>query len=283
MQQLPAESMLHSSNNSKEASVIISYYKNLQNLELILLALNNQTARGCFEAIISEDDNSRETLDFINQQRPVQSYPLLHVSQTDEGFRKCKALNASVVAAKTDFIIFLDGDCIPHKKLIEEYIKAKRTGRVLYGRRVMLSGEISSKLLQDKKLSSLNFFNLLLTGCKRIEEGLYLKVIPQRFKKKDSGRLLGCNMGISKSDIIAINGFDEDYIAPGGGEDTDIEWRLQRLNSIEFYSMKYRAIVYHIYHIERFSNAMEIKARVIVEQKKRQGFFICKNGIEKYF
>jgi glycosyltransferase involved in cell wall biosynthesis len=282
MRQPRAESMHHLS-NFKEASVIISYYKNLQNLEIILLALNNQTAKGCFEVIISEDDNAKKTLDFIDQQKPILSFPLLHVSQTDEGFRKCKALNASVVAATTDFIIFLDGDCIPHEKLVEEYIKAKQIGTVLYGRRVMLSERISAQLLQNKKLSSLNFFNLLLTGCKRIEEGLYLKIIPQRFKKKDFGRLLGCNMAISKSDLIAINGFDEDYIAPGGGEDTDIEWRFEALKTIHFYSMKYKAIVYHIYHKERFSTSMEIETRKIVELKKHQGFFICKNGIEKRY
>lgn len=275
--------MLHLHNNSKEASVIISYYKNLQNLEIILLALNKQTAKGSFEVIVSEDDDAQATVDFMNQQKSVLSYPLLHVSQTDEGFRKCKALNASVVKATTDFIIFIDGDCVPHKKLVEEYIKAKRPKRVLYGRRVMLNERISSQLLKNKKLSSLNFFNLLISGCKRVEEGLYLKIVPQYFKKKDSARLLGCNMGIFKSDLVAINGFDEDYVAPGGGEDTDIEWRLQALKSIEFYSMKYRAIVYHLYHIERFSAAMEINTRAIVDRKIKLGFFICKNGIEKHY
>lgn len=281
MQHLPAESMRSLRKDSKEASVIISYYKNLQNLEIILLALNKQTAKGSFEVIVSEDDDAIETREFINKQKLIVSFPLLHVSQADKGFRKCRALNASVVTATTDFIIFIDGDCVPHKKLVEEYIKEKRAGRVLYGRRVMLSEQISSQLLQNKKLSSLNFFNLLLKGCKRVEEGLYLKIIPQYFKKKNSARLLGCNMGISKSDLVSINGFDEDYIAPGGGEDTDIEWRLQALNSIEFYSMKYRAIVYHIYHIERFSTAMEIKTRAFVQEKIQRGFFICKNGIEK--
>jgi len=50
-----------------EASVIISYYKNIPNLELILLALNNQTAKGRFEVIVSEDDDARETIDFLKQ------------------------------------------------------------------------------------------------------------------------------------------------------------------------------------------------------------------------
>jgi glycosyltransferase involved in cell wall biosynthesis len=283
MQQPPAESMLHLPDSFKEVSVVISYYKNLQNLEMILLALNNQTAKGSFEVIVSEDDDAKETRSFVDQQRPILSFPLLHVSQADKGFRKCKALNNAVLTATTDFIIFIDGDCVPHKKLVEEYSKARQPGRVLYGRRVMLSEGISSRLLQNKKLSSLNFFNLVITGCKRIEEGLYLKIIPQYFKKKHFGRLLGCNMGISKADLMAINGFDEDYIAPGGGEDTDIEWRLQALKTINFYSMKYRAIAYHIYHKERFSAAMEIETRKIVDLKIQQGFFICKNGIEKLY
>jgi len=273
--------MQPSDTNPMQASVVISYYKNIQNLEIILLALNNQTAIGSFEVIVSEDDDAKETVRFIEQQKLILSFPLLHVSQTDKGFRKCKALNSSLAVAATDFIIFIDGDCVPHKKLVEEYIKAKRAGRVLYGRRVMLSERISSQLFKNKKLSSLNFLKLFITRCKRIEEGLYLKIIPQRFKKKDSGRLLGCNMGILKSDLIAINGFDEDYSAPGGGEDSDIEWRLQALGSVEFYSMKYRAIVYHLYHEERLTAAMEIKMLAIVEQKKQKGLYICKNGLQK--
>jgi len=267
--------------SSKLASVVISYYKNIQNLEIILLALNNQTAKGSFEVIVSEDDDAEETVKFINAQKSIVSFPLLHISQSDNGFRKCKALNTSLTTATTDFVIFLDGDCVPHEKLVEEYIKAKQPGRVLYGRRVMLSEKISSQLLQSKKLSILNFFNLLITKCNRVEEGLYLKIVPQFLKKKESGWLLGCNMGISKSDLIAINGFDEDYIAPGGGEDTDIEWRLQARGSIQFYSMKFRAIVYHLYHNERLTAALEAIALKIVGQKKKNGFFICKNGLSK--
>jgi GT2 family glycosyltransferase len=273
--------MQPSNSQPKQASVVISFYKNLQNLEIILLALNNQSAKGAFEVIISEDDDAKETIDFISDQKSRLAFPILHISQPDIGFRKCKALNNAVIAAATDFIIFIDGDCVPHKRLVEEYIEAKKAGRVLYGRRVMLSEKCSSEIVKARNLDSLNFFNLVITGCKRVEEGLYLKVIPEAFKRKKSGRLLGCNMGILKPDLVTINGFDEDYTAPGGGEDTDIEWRLQALGSISFYSMKYRAIVYHIYHQERFTTAMEIKTHKIVEKKMQEGLVACRNGLKK--
>ncbi len=264
-----------------KASVVISFYKNLPNLELILLALNKQSAKGEFEVIVSEDDDVKVTIDFLNAIRPALSFPVIHISQPDNGFLKCKALNRAIEASTSDFIIFLDGDCIPHRHLVKEYVAAKQDGRALYGRRVMLSEKISRELLKEKNPGILTFSKLMGSGSKRIEEGAYMPFVSQRFKSKTSGILLGCNMGLNKKDLIAINGFDEDYTAAGGGEDSDIEWRLKALGNISFYSMKFSAIVYHIYHQERFSKAMELKNEEIMAKKIQLGFFRCKNGIQK--
>ncbi|HTH54538.1 MAG TPA: glycosyltransferase [Cyclobacteriaceae bacterium] len=264
-----------------KASIVISYYKNIPNLELILFGLSNQSARGAFEVIVSEDDDAKETVDFLNIVKQKVPFPIIHLSQKDEGFLKCKALNKAIEASTSDFLIFLDGDCIPHPHLVKEYIETKRPGRAQYGRRVMLSEKISKDLLSRKSLNVLNFFNLVRCGCKRVEEGLYLTFVPQALKKKSTGLLLGCNMGISKSDLVAINGFDEDYVAPGGGEDSDVEWRLSALGTVSFYSMKFRSIVYHIHHQERFSKNQELKNEGILARKMQEGFFRCKNGLKK--
>lgn len=264
-----------------QASVIISYYKNLPNLELLLLALQQQSAVGTFEVVIAEDDNAMETADFIKTKTDSLSFSLKHVTQPDNGFQKCKILNRAVLKSSGDFLIFLDGDCIPHKKLVEEYILRKKYGRVLYGRRVMLSEKWSYKMLQEKKMKKLHFFNLLSSGSKRIEEGLYLPWLPQGWIKKNEARLLGCNMGMYKDDLIAINGFDEDYIAPGGGEDSDIEWRIQTLPHVKFYSMKFKAIVFHLWHTERFTEERGKESYRKLLQKMAAGFVICNNGINK--
>ncbi len=264
-----------------QASVVISYYKNLPNLALILQALNQQTARGNFEAIISEDDAAAETIELLHHWKMTAQFPILHVSQPDDGFRKCKALNNAVKAAGSDLMIFIDGDCIPHPKFVEQYIQAKKPGRVMYGRRAMLSEKISQQLWLTKKLEMLNPVSLVATGSKRVEEALYLPFVPQKFKIKNKDRLLGCNMAINKKDLMAINGFDEDYIAAGAGEDSDLEWRLEALENISFYSMKFQAIVYHIYHPLRFTPAMERLNYDILQQKIQAGFYACKNGLQK--
>ncbi|MES2850562.1 MAG: glycosyltransferase [Bacteroidota bacterium] len=264
-----------------EASVIISYYKNLPNLELVLMALQQQTSIGDFEVIIAEDDNTAETVSFLNNKKNIFSFPVKHVCQEDKGFRKCRILNQALLATSTDFIIFLDGDCIPHRELVKQYILNKKNAGALYGRRVLLNEKLSGKLLQTKDLSLLGFFSLLLGGCKRIEEGLYMPWLAGLFKGKKTARLLGCNMAISKDALLAINGFDEDYIAPGGGEDSDIEWRLEGSGKIKFSPMKFKAIVYHIWHQERFTEDAGIKSYAILLAKIKQGFSICNNGINK--
>jgi len=264
-----------------QASVVISYYKNIANLEILLLALKNQSSKNTFEVIISEDDDALETKSFISQQQALLPFPLIHVSQSDEGFRKCRALNRAIAASSTDFILFLDGDCVPHKHFVKQYLLAKKSGRVLYGRRVMLSDRFSSDLIQNKIFTGLTILNLFLKGCKRIEEGFYLPFVPQLFKQKSNGRLLGCNMGILKKDLLSINGFDEDYNFTGGGEDSDIEWRLEALKNLTFYSMKFDAIVYHLYHVDRFTPEMEQKNNLVLEKKITQNNFFCINGIQK--
>src|ERR1035441_9283207 len=41
--------------------------------------------------------------------------------------------------------------------------------------------------------------------------------------------IIGCNMAFWREDIVAVNGFDEDYTGWGTGEDSDIGTRLDHL------------------------------------------------------
>jgi cellulose synthase/poly-beta-1,6-N-acetylglucosamine synthase-like glycosyltransferase len=264
-----------------QASIIVSYYKNLSNLEIILHALNNQTAKNSFEVIVSEDDDDLSTKQFLNTIKSNLNYPITHTSQKDEGFQKCKSLNNAIKISSTDFLIFIDGDCIPHKKFVANYINSKKERVVLFGRRVVLSESLSKKIIAKKEFSFIALLNLMIFKCKRIEDSIYFPFINKWIKKKKASLLLGCNMGINKADLMAINGFDEDYIFPGGGEDSDIEWRLKKIEGIQFKSMRFMAIVYHLYHTERFNKEQEIERTEFMNKKINAGYFFCKNGLTK--
>ena len=79
---------------------------------------------------------------------------------------------------------------------------------------------------------------------------------------------------------MKINGFDEDYKTAGIGEDVDLEWRLQRVG-VKFKSIRFEAIVYHLHHTENYSTIDVAVGSKQLEEKKKQGFYFCKNGLQK--
>jgi cellulose synthase/poly-beta-1,6-N-acetylglucosamine synthase-like glycosyltransferase len=262
-------------------SLVISFYKRIDFLELILMALARQEYK-IFEVIIAEDDNSPEAKNFLKNISAKFSYKILHVYQkTDLGFRKNEMLNKAIHVANGELIIIIDGDCILHKAFFKEYAKAIKDKTILFGRRALLSESITNELLNSKNISKLNVLNLILKKSSRVEDVFYLPNVPEFLKKKREKGVQGSNMGFLKKDILSINGFDEDYVKPTAGEDDDIEWRF-RAGGYQFKSMKHKALQYHLYHKFNYSKTESEHNLAIMNEKIKAGHVFCLNGIDKY-
>lgn len=258
-------------------SIIISYYKALDNLRLILASLNVQSAKE-FEVIISEDDNNQETVNFLVNNKENYNFNIQHIFQTEDlGFRKNMMLNKAIQSAKSEMLIFIDGDCIPHKHFAKEYIKLKNSDSILVGRRVMLGKKTSAQIKRNSSIKNLNIFSLLFSDSTKIKDAIYSPHI--KLTNKVRG-LVGCNWGIKKHHLLAINGYDEDYITAGVGEDNDIEWRLEEYG-LKKRSMKNKAIVYHLYHEASYSEDIIFANIELWKSKQKKGHIKCLNGIEK--
>ncbi len=238
----------------KKASLIISFYNRLDYLELVLSGLERQTFKD-FEIIIADDGSSQNVVEKIEELSTQISFPLIHLWQPDNGFRKNKILNQAIVNSNTDYLIFIDGDCVPHSKFIKEHYQNKKEKVCLTGRRVNLSEKFTSNLSPEKIKNGYlenSFLKLAFDGIFGksfdIEKGLYFKnqFLRNYFNKKKRG-LLGCNFSIHKKDFIDINGFDERYEAPSIGEDSDIQFRFE-LNGGKIISLNNVAVQYHLYH-----------------------------------
>jgi len=262
-----------------EISVVLAYYDKLSNLELLLAAFNDQTFTD-FEVIIAEDDNNSSTETFLRTNKDLYSYPITHLNQEEKrGFRKNKMLNKAVRISRGRTLVFIDGDCIPHKKFLKEYDKNSKNGLFFSGRRVLLGKKISKKILMKKSSSYLRYFSMLFSDSRLKKEGIYWPYFGLHIKK-GKRKLSGCNWGIRKEDLLKVNGFDEDYVRPGVGEDFDIEWRLKKIG-LKKKSMKNKAIVYHIYHPRIFSEIDVRHNYSLLEQKKLANQIKCFNGLEK--
>ncbi|HAN78113.1 MAG TPA: glycosyl transferase [Bacteroidales bacterium] len=258
-------------------TVVVSYYKALENLKIILQALNNQSAAN-FEVIVSEDDFNEQTVLFLNENRTNYKFEILHLHQTeDHGFRKNKMLNKCLLACRTDYIAFIDGDCIPHTHFVKEYIRNAEPGYYISGRAVLLGEKTTEAFKRHQNLAKLSFCKLIFTDSEKIKDGIYSPVLP--FSAKSRG-LVGRNWGIHKKHLFEINGFDEDYQEAGVGEDTDVEWRLSA-NGIKRKSVKNKAIVYHLFHKRGYSDEGVQRNYQKMFAKQKANTVKCHNGIEK--
>jgi len=244
----------HESSVGIDASVIISFYNKIDYLKLVLAGFEVQSVRN-FEIIIADDGSNKEVAEAVDKLADNFPLPVKHIWQEDNGFRKNKILNKAILDSASDFIIFIDGDCVPHSRFVEEHLKHKKNKTALTGRRVNLSPKITSWLSAEKiknRILEKNFGKVIIDGIfgnsYDVEKGFYLKSeFFRNFINRKKRGLLGCNMSMNKSDLLAVNGFDERYKAPSIGEDSDIQFRLE-LNGVEIKSLNNIAVQYHLYH-----------------------------------
>lgn len=256
-------------------SLIIAVYKRLDFLELVLMSLRNQDFKD-FEVIIAEDAQDADTRNFILTQQELYDFPIVHVSQIDNGFRKTTILNEAVSKSKGDKLVFIDGDCILHPKFLEVYASAIKPGYFFYARRTRLSKTFTDKLIKTKNLSSISLASLILSKSTHIALSVYLPFTIG--KEKPSRQIWGCNWGVLKSHITAVNGFDEDYNEACAGEDLDIDWRLKALG-LKINSLKNRAIEYHLEHKANYNAAVQLRMEALMAEKIKKGNFFCLNGL----
>jgi cellulose synthase/poly-beta-1,6-N-acetylglucosamine synthase-like glycosyltransferase len=259
-------------------SLIIPFYKKTSFLKLILESLVSQRYRD-FEVIVAEDDHLQETKDFLRDLLTKINYPLKHLhQQKDDGFRKNEMLNKAIKASSGDILVFLDGDCIPHKIFLSHYSELKQENTVWFGRRVMFGKSLTQNLISSGNLKMINLMKIFLSDSNRKKYSLYMPFSKPRLTE-DRG-IWGCNWGIRKETILKVNGFDEDYVRAGVGEDVDIEWRLRK-NGCKFIYMPQRVIVYHLHHDSNYSQE-DIEFNLeLGRKKKEEGLVYCKNGLVK--
>lgn len=260
----------------KKCSVVITVYNKYRELDLVLETLENQSYKN-FEVIIAEDCEKKEMLEFLKEARSKYKLLIKHVSQEDIGFRKNKILNKAIKEAKTEFIIFLDGDCLVHKNFIRNYMKEFDKYDVLYGRRVELSEELTNRILKQKSNYRIKFLDLLLTKSENSWEALYMPIWIN-FKKRRL-RLLGSNMGVRKDVLYSVNGFNEEYIGAGIGEDSDLAWRLESCG-VRHKCLKNTVVQYHLYH-SRSTRHNSIDGEKIITRERMLNRWRTINGLEK--
>jgi glycosyltransferase involved in cell wall biosynthesis len=215
--------------------------------------LARQTDRD-FEIVVADDGSGPQTRALIGRWVADIGVRLEHIWQEDRGFRAGEARNRAVLAARGDYCIFLDGDCIPRPDFVAVHRALAEPGWFVTGNRVLMSRELTERILaqaSEVERSSLSAFTALRRHRKinRLAPLLSLPLGPLRKLRPHAWRgARSCNLAVWRRDFDAVDGFDASY-SGWGLEDSDLLIRLLRAG-IRRKDGNFATGVLHLWHPE---------------------------------
>lgn len=256
-----------------KVSVIVTTYNSPAYLATVLNGYVRQT-RLPDELVIADDGSTRETGDMAERFSKSAPFPVFHVWHEDRGFRAAAIRNKAVYASSGDYIVFTDGDCIPSPTFVSDHLRLSRKGFFIQGRRMLLSREFSCKVLEYRVME---LFSLALQGG--LSGCHHLVRIPGVAVVKNGLRgIKTCNFSLSREDILAVNGFNEDF-SGWGREDAEFAARLFAFG-LKRKDPLFSAVVLHLWHQENNRENLELNDQLL-QQTAESGSYYCTNGLLK--
>ena len=269
-----------------KVSVIVAVYKDVEALKLIIKALQNQTYKN-FEVVIVEDGNSNEMKEYIHT---IENLDVKHTTQEDIGVRKARSQNNGLLASTGEYLIFIDGDCIPYSNFIEGHVYLSDEKTALSGRRMNIPIEMAYEIrkglldISDIEKHLWKYSSLMFNKEVRYRQGVYVNprgLLYRLISKRDiSVSILGCNFSCFKKDMVDINGFDESYGETAIPDDMDWEWRF-KASGVKLKSCKNVANMFHLDHKihDRGDATFYLK---IMKERKDNAKYICEEGLNTH-
>jgi glycosyltransferase involved in cell wall biosynthesis len=257
------------------ASVIVTTYQRPEALKKVLLALGCQT-RPAQEIVVADDGSGPDTGAMITDLAARLTVPVHHVWHEDRGFRAAEIRNRAIQRSTGDYILLLDGDCIPSRQFIQDHLHLSESGHFVQGKRVLVNRGCVSNFGPKTPHSFKALVRLALTGgVSNAHHLLRLPFLPARSSTSMSG-IKTCNMGFHREDIYAVNGFNQDFVG-WGREDSELAVRFYKYG-LKRKTHAFMAICFHLWHREndrtRLTENDEILARAIAADTHR-----CTNGL----
>ncbi|WP_269537867.1 glycosyltransferase family 2 protein [Cerasicoccus fimbriatus] len=204
--------------------LVINTYNSPRKLDAVLRWLAAGT-EAPDEILIADDGSTVETRELVEVWRhKMPLWRMRHVWQEDNGYRRSRILNLAIAQTHCDYLVFIDGDCLPFKRFIADHRAIAERGTFVQGRRCFVVQSKVDALIDNQT----NLASLFLSG--NLHGAFKAVRWPRPVIKRNCELhgILGCNLGMWRDDLIAVNGYDESYEG-WGAEDSDLAARLYHL------------------------------------------------------
>jgi glycosyltransferase involved in cell wall biosynthesis len=249
-------------------SVVLAVYERPDALDVVLRAFSEQP--GPLPEIVVADDGSGEDVAAVVE-RWRGTFAMQHVWQPNEGFRKARVLTLAAEAATGDYLLFLDGDCLPRASFLAAVRRAARPGWFLTTKRVLLGPDFSRRVLEREvpvwRWSSVEW---LVRAPREIGRLGYLVPARDRRRPWRAGQPEFVPpyhayplIAVAREDFVRVNGYDARCTRSTDGEDQDIAIRLRR-SGLACGWPGPKATILHLWHPHRVDRS-DRRDRVFVQ------------------
>lgn len=265
-------------------SVIVTTYNRPDALRAVLAGLAAQHDRDN-EVLVADDGSSDDTRELVHALAQAAPIRIRHVWQEDRGFRAGAARNRAAAVAQGEYLVFLDGDCVPRPDWVARHRALAERRWMVAGNRILLSESATRDVLTRQEPIHEWTFGQWRTARARgdINRTLPLRLLALGPLRKVAARrwqrVRTCNLGVWGTDFRAVNGFDESYEG-WGFEDSDLAVRLLN-HGIRRKDGAFATGVLHLWHREndrRFEgeNWERLRRRIVSRE------VLAARGLDQY-
>jgi glycosyltransferase involved in cell wall biosynthesis len=259
----------------RRLSLIINTFNQPEYLDRVLGAVARQTLPPD-EVLIADDGSEKETHQVVAKWAGG-NLRARHIWQKKEGFRRARILNQAIAISQGDYLVFLDGDTVPHPKFITDHRSLARRGTFIQGHRALLSESAAAFF----GLGDLRRDRLRALRRGKIEGWRHAFRWPRPWvrPRADLLGIRGCNLGVWQSDLVKVNGYNEAFVG-WGREDSELALRLMNLG-VRRLDARGWALCYHLWHPAVSRDGLPANDQLLAEARERRAVR-CERGLDSH-
>jgi glycosyltransferase involved in cell wall biosynthesis len=257
-------------------ALIISTYDQPDYLRRVLRAVNGQVAPPA-EVLVADDGSDERAAQVFRDWAMPKACRGEHLWQPHDGFRKARILNEAIARARAEYVVFLDGDTLPHPRFIADHQALARPKRFVQGHRALINHSASRTF--GKGDFRKERWDALFEGDVQGWKNIYRWPFPFRRVRRDLRGVRGCNLGIWREHLAKVNGYNEEFTG-WGREDSELVVRLTNIGVLRT-DVRGWALCYHLWHAPMDRSKVPANDQLLAEavSEHRQ---TCRVGLSQH-
>jgi glycosyltransferase involved in cell wall biosynthesis len=263
-------------NSAPTLALVINTFNQPDYLARVLAAVARQT-QPVEEVLLADDGSGAETRAVFASWADRQSGRTEHVWQAHEGFRRARILNQAIARAQSEYLVFLDGDTLPHPRFAEDHRAVARRGFFVQGHRALVEQRAAAwfgigAFATDRRRA-------LWSGQLRGWKHAFRWPRPLRRVRQGLRGIRGCNLALWRDDLVRVNGYNEAFVG-WGREDSELAVRLVNVG-IPRLDVRGWALCYHLWHPPASRTTLTTNDDLLAKAQREKSV-CCPLGLDQY-